>query len=458
MTEIVFRRLPTVAAVESLLELQSRDRLLDDELEELPHRIDDASVALFGITRRDTLYWALPDPVRARYGRIDWEANFDFLGHHSRDPNAHWRAFDLDLRCEQGDALHCLEVFGRQLVCALHGLHPDAVLAFAGQETAKAASDLAAGGDADIDQASGMLSQNDLDRIWFGCGNFGGIGSSPALRSAGDSEERALRLLDYAHKFGLHRFDTANTYGGGASEIILGKWLGSKGPGLRQSTQVATKVGNPNGCPPGQTPLSRTQIAHHLDESLRRLGVERIDLFYVHEFDGVTPLEETLGAMEQALEAGKIDRFGISNASLADAQAVRALAGASLGARFDHIQNEYNLLATADAEALIPWCVEQGLRYTAFSPLAGGFLTGKYRPGEPIPLGSRYAHAPEFGAVYASESAFAAIEQLRQSADALEVTLAEAALRFVLDTPGVDSLIVAPRRPEHFEGMGLSKS
>ena len=139
MNPIVFRHLPAVAAVERQLELQFRDRLLDDELEELPHLIDEASIELFGITQRDTFYWALPDAVRAQYGRAEWEANFDILDRYTRDPNAHWRAFGLDLRCEQGDTLHCLEVFGRQLVCALHGLHPNAVLAFAEPETAKAA-------------------------------------------------------------------------------------------------------------------------------------------------------------------------------------------------------------------------------------------------------------------------------------------------------------------------------
>ena len=167
------------------------------------------------------------------------------------------------------------------------------------------------------------------------------------------------------------------------------------GRSLRQSAQIATKVGNPHGCPPGETPLSRAQIAYHLDVSLRRLGVERIDLYYIHEFDRVTPLEETLGAMTRAVEAGKIDRFGISNASLSDVKAVRKLAGDGLAARFEYVQNEYNLLATADAETLIPYCAEHGLRYTAFSPLAGGLLTGKYRLGEEPPSGSRLAHAPE---------------------------------------------------------------
>jgi len=139
MTLNVFRHLPAVAAVERQLALQFRDRLLEDELEELPHLIDDASRELFGITANDTFYPALPDAVRARYGRAEWEANFDILGHYTCDPNTHWRAFGLDLRCEQGGTLHCLEVFGRQLVCALGGLHPNAVLAFAEPETAKAA-------------------------------------------------------------------------------------------------------------------------------------------------------------------------------------------------------------------------------------------------------------------------------------------------------------------------------
>ena len=139
MASIVFRRLPTAARVERQLELHARGHLLDDEVEELPHLIDDASVQLFGITRRDTFYWALPDPVRDQYERAEWEANFDVLDCYSRDPNAPWHAFRLDLCCEQGRSLHCLEVFGRQLICAAHGLHPQAALAFADRTASQAA-------------------------------------------------------------------------------------------------------------------------------------------------------------------------------------------------------------------------------------------------------------------------------------------------------------------------------
>lgn len=131
VTRIVFRELPGVPAVERQLSLHARGRLLDDEVEELPYIISDASLDLFGITERDTFYWALPDPVRAQYGRAEWEANFDALGHWSRDPNFQWHAFDLDVCCEEGRSLHCLDVFGRQLICAFRRLHPQAMLAFA---------------------------------------------------------------------------------------------------------------------------------------------------------------------------------------------------------------------------------------------------------------------------------------------------------------------------------------
>lgn len=300
------------------------------------------------------------------------------------------------------------------------------------------------------------MGQLDSNRIWFGCGNFGGIGSSPSLRHAGDSEETALQLLDHARRVGLRKFDTANTYGGGASETTLGKWLRDQGADFKREVTIATKVGNPHGCPTGETPLSRTQIAHHLDVSLSRLGVERIDVYYVHEFDRVTPLEEALEAFSRAADAGKIDRFGISNASLDDVTAVMKLAEDTLRGRCEYVQNEYSLLATADAEDVIPYCAEHGLRFTAFSPLAGGLLTGKYRFGEEAAPGTRLAHAAEIYAGYLNEETFAAIERLRQSAEERGETMAAAALRFVLDTPGVDGLIIAPRKIEHFESYGLN--
>ena len=133
------RHLPAVAELEEQLRLQSRGLLADEEAEALPHLIDDASRELFGITANDTFYPALPDEVRASYGPAEWEAHFETLGQYARDANGHWRDFGLDLCCGEGRSLHCLEAFGRQLICAVNHLHPEAVLAFAHREMPKAA-------------------------------------------------------------------------------------------------------------------------------------------------------------------------------------------------------------------------------------------------------------------------------------------------------------------------------
>lgn len=114
-----------------------------------------------------------------------------------------------------------------------------------------------------------MIEPGELPRVIFGCGNFGGLGSSPALRDKGDGRETALTLLDHARALGFTRFDTANTYGGGVSEAVLGEWLHGQDKAFRGRIEIATKVGNPNGCPPGERPLSRAQVAFHLDELLR---------------------------------------------------------------------------------------------------------------------------------------------------------------------------------------------
>ena len=300
-----------------------------------------------------------------------------------------------------------------------------------------------------------MIAATELDRIVFGCGNFGGIGSSPALRDKGDDRERALALLDHAKSLGLTRFDTANTYGGGASETVLGEWLARQDAAFRSRIEVATKVGNPLGAPPGERPLSHAQVAFHLDQSLRRLGLERIDLYYLHEFDPSTPLHETLEALGRALAAGKIARFGVSNATRADLEEVLRLAAGPLADAFTHVQNGFNRLQTGDLDGVIPLVRERGVRYVAFSPLAGGLLSGKYQLDRPPEPGTRLEAAPGFFEPLMNPATFAAIADLQSHAAVRGWTLPAAALRFVLDTPGVDSLIVAPRSVEQFAAYGI---
>ena len=300
-----------------------------------------------------------------------------------------------------------------------------------------------------------MIRSDELGRVVFGCGNFGGLGSSPALRGKGDDRGRALALLDHARDLGLTRFDTANTYGGGASETVLGEWLARQDTAFRARIEVATKVGNPVGCPPGERPLSRAQVAHHLDQSLRRLGLKQIGLYYLHEFDASTPLEETLEALGQALAAGKIARFGVSNATEADLRDVLRLAEGPLAAAFTHVQNGFNRLETGDLDGVIPLVRERGLRYVAFSPLAGGLLSGKYQLDRPPDPGTRLDAAPALYEHLLNPATFEAIADLQTHATLHGRTLPEAALRFILDTPGVDSLIIAPRSIEQFAAYGI---
>jgi aryl-alcohol dehydrogenase-like predicted oxidoreductase len=301
-----------------------------------------------------------------------------------------------------------------------------------------------------------VIEPAELGRIVYGCGNFGGMGSSPALRGHGDGREQAFALLDHARGLGLTRFDTANTYGGGASETFLGEWLARQDAGWRAGIEVATKVGNPHGAPPGERPLSRAQVAHHLDASLGRLGVQRIDVYYLHEFDPATPLAETLEALDRALAAGKIARWGVSNATLADLDAVLALTGGALRAAFACVQNEFNLLQQRDLADVIPLAAAERLGYVAFSPLAGGLLTGKYRADAAPAPGTRLASAGDHYAHQTTPATFAAVADLGRTAAARGWTVPGAALRFVLDTPGVQSLIVAPRSVEQFAGYGIS--
>lgn len=303
-----------------------------------------------------------------------------------------------------------------------------------------------------------MSGINELGRIVFGCGNFGGMGSSPTLRHQGDDRDRAFILLDHARSLGLTRFDTANSYGGGASETILGEWLRTQDGTWRAGIQVATKVGNPHACPPGERPLSREQVAYHLDNSLQRLGVERIDLYYLHEFDQLTPLEETVEALDRALSAGKIANFGVSNATIDDLRAVLALTGeGALRAAFSHVQNQFNLLEQRDLADVIPLMQAEELSYVAFSPLAGGLLSGKYRAGQAPAAGTRLSAAAEYYESQTTPEAFAAIEGLAQKAAAEGQTVATAALCFILDTPGVDSLIIAPRSVDQFSAYAIGQ-
>jgi aryl-alcohol dehydrogenase-like predicted oxidoreductase len=278
-----------------------------------------------------------------------------------------------------------------------------------------------------------------VSRVILGCGNFGGIGSAPAFFGQGESREEAFALMDAARDAGITTFDTADAYGGGRSETFIGEWLRSRKP---NDIVVSTKTFNPmeEGADHGLAP---DRVKRQVESSLGRLGVERIDMFVTHDWDENVPIAETAGALDELVDAGKIGAYGLSNVD--GAQLREALDAGSFG----WVQNEYSLLERGAEREVLPLCAERGLGFTPFSPLAGGWLTGKYRRGEPLPAGSRMTMRPEPYEHLRTDAVFDEIEALERAAADRGVALATLAIEFILDDPRVTAVIVGPRRPAH---------
>src|SRR5262245_52121305 len=233
-----------------------------------------------------------------------------------------------------------------------------------------------------------------VSAVALGCGSFGGIGSFPALRSKGEPEPVCLAIMDAAWDVGITLFDTADSYGGGFSEAVIGTWLKQKGPAVRAQLILASKVYNRVGDGPNDAGLSRHHILRQIDESLRRLGTDYLDLYNIHSPDPATPLEETLRALDDVVRAGKARYLGACNMPAWLMTKALWLSDKALCSRFDCVQNSYSLLDRHDEKEMLPLCADQGIGYTPFSPLAGGWLTGKYRQGEPFPVDSRMTYLP----------------------------------------------------------------
>ncbi len=274
----------------------------------------------------------------------------------------------------------------------------------------------------------------------LGCGNFGGIGSAPAFFGQGESKEQAFALMEAAWELGLHWFDTADAYGGGRSEAWIGEWIAATG----NRPQITTKTFNPMhegddcGLAPGR-------VRRQLDSSLERLGIDHIDLYLAHEPDPATPIHETLGAFAEFAAAGLVEAYGVSNYG---ADELREALGAGTPVL---VQNSFSLLDRADEETVIPLCAEHALAYQVFGPLAGGWLTGKYRHGAALPEGSRMTLRPEPYTRFDSEHVYRSLDALEAFAAARGVSMAGLALGWLLAHPGVASIVVGPRTPAHLE-------
>jgi len=282
-----------------------------------------------------------------------------------------------------------------------------------------------------------------VSRVVLGCGNFGGIGSAPAFFGQGTGRDEAFRLLDEAWELGVTTLDTADAYGGGRSEEFVGAWLATKGSEVRDRVVVATKTFNPM-TEDGDRGLAGARIRRQLESSLRRLGLERVPLYLAHDFDPDVPQEETLQAFDELVREGLVGAVGASNFTadqLAEALELSALEGL---ARYEWVQNAFSLLVQDDRETVFPLCHEHGLGYTPYSPLAGGWLTGKYRRGEPPPSGSRMTLRPEGSERFRTDATFDALEELESLAAGHGASLAALALAWLLDVPEVTAVVVGP--------------
>jgi aryl-alcohol dehydrogenase-like predicted oxidoreductase len=268
-------------------------------------------------------------------------------------------------------------------------------------------------------------------RIILGCGNFGGVGSAPALFGQGDTLEQALELMDAAWAAGITWFDTADAYGGGRSETYIGEWIRSRRPeGLR----LTTKIFNPmdEGQDQGLAPV---RVRRQIDTSLRRLGVDRVDLYLAHDWDPDVPVAEVAGAFDELVAAGKVAAYGLCN--IDGAQLREALAAGSFAA----VQTSYSLLDREVESEVLPLCVEHGVWLQAHSPLSGGWLTGKYRRDAAAPEGSRMMLRPGPYEHLRDDRVYDALEELERRGDPATLALAW------LFADERISVVVGPRRP-----------
>ena len=278
--------------------------------------------------------------------------------------------------------------------------------------------------------------------IALGCGNFGGIGSSPEFFGRGIDDETAFAIMDTAWARGLRWFDTADAYGGGKSEELIGQWRSARKP---TDLVLTTKVFHSTRGEAGDSGLAPDRIRRQLEGSLARLGVERLDLYLAHEPDPSIPVAETVAAFESLRDGGLITAWGLSNYDAAGIREALAVAKPAL------VQNSFSLLDRGDERDVIPLCAERGIDYVPYGPLSGGWLTGKYRRDQAFPDGSRMTMRPGPYEHLRTDAVFDGLDRLREEAEGRGVDMPTLAFAWVLAHPGVSGAVCGPMRPEHLE-------
>jgi aryl-alcohol dehydrogenase-like predicted oxidoreductase len=263
-------------------------------------------------------------------------------------------------------------------------------------------------------------------------------------------KQQAFGIIDRAYELGINFFDTANVYRRGESEQIVGEAL-MKYP--RSSYVLATKVRGPMGDLPNQQGLSRKHIIEQCHASLRRLGVEYIDLYYCHYPDADTPFEETLRAMDDLVQQGKVHYVGISNMSSSDIS--KAISVTDRFGLHPIAANQplYNLFANDIEQEIIPLCQRNGIGQVVYSPLAQGVLSGKYRSISEVPPSSRGSDKEGYLAVqsWLKEEYLIKMRRLQRLANEFDLTLSQLAIAWTLRFANVSSAIIGASRPEQVE-------
>jgi len=294
------------------------------------------------------------------------------------------------------------------------------------------------------------LGASDLlvSRLCLGTATFGGQ----------CDEEQSFRILDHARDLGITFIDTADKYplgssweDAGVTEAILGRWITSRRPDV----VIATKVHGPTGPRPWDRGLGRRHVTEAVEASLRRLGVEAIDLYQLHRPDPQTPIAETLEVLDELVRAGKVRHIGCSNFLAYQVARAVGISEARRWVRFTSVQPRYNLLFREHERELFPLCEEEGIGVITYNLLAGGMLTGKHDPGRAPDPDSRFATtgaADLYRERYWHDRAFTAVGEIAAIAESLGLGLPVLASAWVLQHPVVSSVLLGATRPDQLDG------
>lgn len=277
----------------------------------------------------------------------------------------------------------------------------------------------------------------------FGAGTFGGSG--PLFSNWGTSDAaEARRLVDICLEAGVNLFDTADVYSDGASEEVLGQAI----KGRRDAVLISTKTGLPMGNDPNDAGSSRFRLIRGVEDALRRLQTDHIDLLQLHAFDALTPVEEVLSTLDMLIRAGKVRYVGVSN--FAGWQIMKSLAAADHHGWPRYVANQvyYSLVGRDYEWDLMPLGADQGLGAMVWSPLGWGRLTGKIRRGSPLPEGSRLHETASFGPPVEDEHLYRIVDVLDMIAEETNKTVPQVALNWLLQRPTVSSVIIGARNEE----------